>query len=160
MKNILNQFCLGAWSAMAVGMGIMSKSWETFFSFMLIAAFFAVGFLASAIRRDRAAKGQPHRIATAISYTHLAAIVLLMVGGFIFTAERIYLGSSEHYSQLLVSRDLGPTDERGLLEQTRTLCPKGGTTIYYKADDQAVIRCGFMWYEGKTYTATVTGRKS
>ena len=48
MKNLVTQLSLGTWAALAVGMGIMSRSWETFFSLMAFFAFFSVGAAASA----------------------------------------------------------------------------------------------------------------
>lgn len=168
MKNLGTQLSLGAWAAIAVGMGILGRSWETFFSLMAICAFFSFGAAASAALRT---KRPAIRLVGVVGTVAFLGVIL---GGLLSGLERLYLVNGASYPAWLAKADLGPVnglddllfvgsaanDGRGLNVNDAAACRGKSAELHHKSGGVVVIRCGgLMWYDSTTYLAHMGGKR-
>ncbi len=152
MNKPLEQFSIGAWFALAVGMGIMSKSWETFFSFVAIGCFFASGMWATRGRKS------PRPAIRAVAVGINVFFFGVLVSGLVFVAERLYLVNGDTYPAWLATADLGTVSKQELLRSPGAKCVGKGGEFIQKSGGLVVFRCsGTLWYESHTYIAHVAG---
>jgi len=147
MKSVGMQVGIGLWLAIAVFLGLVQRSWDTFFGFAGVALFFAgVALAGVAIKSKR----KPVRVLGALG---VIAFVAVIVGLLLSGAERLYLVNGSHYPSFMAS-DLGAVDSKRMDEIRATSCPNAPLEIFEKGNAQNrywVIRCGFAYYEGHTY---------
>lgn len=160
MKRWLDQTIFGLWCAMGVGLGILSRSWETFGSFMMVACFLASGTWAA--RSLKAENVVVRRGATTIATIY----ILLVAFGFVMTIERLYLVNGSSYPSWLATKDLGEFKDDGkgnftqISDFSKKNCPGGGMEVDVKENGLVVMRCGgILWYESDTFTAHFIGVK-
>lgn len=150
MKNLGPQILLGSFAALAVGWGIMARSWETFFALSIIFLFFAVWHVGNFVARSarRALRIAGYTISCACSITVAAVVVL--------SAEQAYFMNGSTYPSWLATADLGTVQHNvDLFNVARPQCESKGSTIILGKDNGLVaIRCGsFSWLGSKTYVA-------
>ncbi|MFZ6774555.1 hypothetical protein ACO0LB_17770 [Undibacterium sp. SXout7W] len=154
MNKWLDQTLFGLWCAMGVGLGILSRSWVMFGSFMLVACFLASGTWAA--RSMKSENVAVRRGATTVAIIY----IMLVCFGFLMTIERIYLVNGSSYPGWLVRKDVGNFNDDGvgnihqISDFSKAYCPSGGMEVFGKDNGLYVMRCGGMlWYEANTYTA-------
>lgn len=154
MRKALDQILIGLWCAMGAAMGIMSKSWQTFGTFMLVAAFLAGGIWAGRALQSENGKVKRVAMTTAILYALFFVFMGMMV------IERLYFVNGSSYASWLATKDLGNFDVDKndqiiqLSKLSRENCPGGGAEINVKDDGLVVIRCGNLtWYDSQTFIA-------
>jgi len=146
MNRIYNQFIIGFWASAAVGLGILSRSWETTLSIAAVGSFFIVG--GWAIHSLRSDNPLIRRLANILA----AAVFIIFVFGILSVIERLYLVNAPTYPKWLVQRDIGALTNNQLMEFYVAECKGMGAEMHEKENGTAVIRCGgMMWYDGHTY---------
>jgi len=148
MKNIGNQIFIGYWISLAVGLGILSKSWETAFSMAVIGTFFIVGSWSfNSVKSKRT-------VVRRLAITCASVCFLIITAGAISGLERLYLVNAKTYPAWLAKNDLGTLTREQYLNIPE--CKGMGSEIYEKENGLMVIRCGgIMWYEGHTFVAKI-----
>ncbi len=144
IKGFGTQFAIGTWLSLAVCMGIMSRSWSSFWTLAAIGGFFAAGSLAGAATKS------PRKPLRVLGRIGLCAFLLVMVGALLNTAERVYLVNADSYPRFL-ARNLGTADMHTLERLHAKECKGMGIQVYEKTNYTWVIRCGFDWFGGHTY---------
>lgn len=154
MNRMLSQFTWGIWGAMALGFGIMSRSWSTGLGLACMGMYFAMGAWASSSFNDpRTLVRRVARVGAALFFGGIALFC-------IFTVERLYFVNAASYPSWLATRDLGALDEAQIMEFAASSECRGRSEILSKANDQVVIRCGgAMRYEASVYIAHRRGAR-
>ena len=136
-------------------MGIMAHSWEPVWTMSLIALFFGIGAWADAVRKAKRDAGENSPFASTVLLGQVTILIAVLVAGVGLTAERVYLVNGDSYPAFLTSRDLGTSNDDGLLKLTNAVCKQQPGEIFRKAGNLTVIRCGMLWYQGQTFTTHV-----
>lgn len=144
MKHLWNQINLGALLGCAAFLGILQRSWESFFSVAGIAAFFASGLLAAQM------VGSPRRPLHVIGAVGCVAFCAVFIGWILITAERFYLVNGSSYPTFLAT-DVGHVDSKQV-EALRVgeQCHDQVLEIYEKTDFW-ILRCGYSYFDGHTF---------
>lgn len=144
MKHLWTQINLGALLGVAAFLGILQRSWESFFSVAGIAAFLAGGLLAAQwVLSPR----RPLRVLGGIGCVAFCAVI---IGWFLITAERMYLVNGSSYPTFLAT-DVGHVDSK----QAEALrvgeqCHDQVLEIFEKTDFW-ILRCGYSYFDGHTF---------
>jgi len=153
MRNLAAQMIIGGWGALAVGFGILSRSWETFTTFGVIGLFFVAGHASGVALRS----SRPGMRVLGMAGT--AAFFGVIVFGLVAGAERVYLVNASSYPTWLAS-DQGPVNADRLLANLDPKCAGKTAEIYEKDGNRAVVRCGgFSWYDSYTYQVHLEGHR-
>lgn len=143
-STLLWQVVIGMWLSMAAYIGIVARSWDTFFSFVYVAAFFAAWGAANALMRSGR---KPLRV---LGIVGSCAFGLVMFGGMLLGAERVYLMNAQSYPHFM-AQNLGTADYHTIERLQAYECKGSVVEVFEKANYNWVIRCGQTWLTGHTY---------
>lgn len=145
----IDQLSIGLWLALAVGIGILSRSWEAAAAPLLAGTFFLAPTFAW---RGIGVTNAPLRI---VSWLVVIGWVIAFLMMFFGTVERLYYVNGDSYPRWLATGELQkPANGANVIDELRNgPCKDAGIEITGKRDGVYVIRCGFSWYDSKTYLA-------
>lgn len=145
MLTTTEQFIIGCWLSLAVFIGLTSQSMGAVAGVLLLGAFFVAPMAA-----QRASQAS----SPVVRFTGLGAIVLWLATIAFFVVmfiERLYYQNADTYPRWLATATVHKAD----MPQIDQACKGRGPIEARELSDSKtyLLRCGFMWYDAKTYLA-------